>query len=172
MSRSLEHGTTWPHYNIIISHFSIFNTKHPTLATTCRFSMVPLYQCLYCVWCQLWPVRGSAGDCDSLLAAAGVAQGGALGSHTSTVGTLVSSSHISTLYLLSIYPVSTEYLLMFRIQRMQGCDCNPSPAVRSSSRRRKSPLRPAVETVDCTASLEHPPALEIENNCQENILNG
>ena len=119
-------------------------------------------------------MRGSAGDCDSLLAAAGVAQGGALGSHTSTVGTLVSSSHISTLYLYlpCIYSLSTEYLLMFRIQRMQGCDCNPSTAVRSSSRRRKSPLRPAAETVDCTASLEHPPALEIENNCQENILNG
>ena len=30
----------------------------------------------------------------------------------------------------------------------------------------------ALTVVDCTAILEHPPKLEIENNDQENILNG
>ena len=73
MSRSLEHGTTWGRYNNITSHLPYY---HPTLAPTCRFSMVPLSLCLCCISCQLWPVRGSAGDCDSLVAAAGVAQGG------------------------------------------------------------------------------------------------
>lgn len=110
-------------------------------------------------------MRGSAGDCDSLLAAAGVAQGGALGSHTSTVGTLVSSSHISTLYLLSIYSC-----FVFR-----GCrDVIVTLALLCGVPLAGGNLRCArtAETVDCTASLEHPPALEIENNCQENILNG
>ena len=113
-------------------------------------------------------MRGSAGDCDSLVAAAGVAQGGR-GYYVPTPRQW--SAHPT--YLPCIYPVSTEYLLnIYSCFIFRGCwDVIVTLALLCGVPLGGGNLRCAL-TVDCTPILEHPPKLEIENTDQENILNG
>ena len=74
---------------------------------------------------------------------------------------------------LDIYPVSTLYLLnIYSCFIFRGCwDVIVTLALLCGVPLGGGNLRCAL-TVDCTPILEHPPKLEIENNVQENILNG